>query len=63
MTEPEKAGKLDWVSIAALALTAIGMLAAPLLYLNSTLHQIDLRLTRIETTLGVEQAAVKLSSR
>ncbi len=63
MNQPKNEGNREWVGVLALAITALTTLAAPLLYLNSTLHQIDNRLTRIEVVLGIDEPGVKLSTR
>lgn len=67
MTDTQQAGKRDWVAIGGLVLAALTALmtalAVPLLYLNTTLHQIDVRLTRIETVLGVDSPEIKLGAR
>ena len=63
MTDTRPAGKLDWVAIIGVALVAISTLAAPVVYLNFTLHQMDLRLLRIEVKLGVDEPEIRLSQR
>ena len=65
MVEPKSAGKRDWVAI----LTLVAMVVIPLasglfssvLYLNRELHQIDNRLIRIETSLGVGPPEISLT--
>lgn len=65
MVEPKSAGKRDWVGI----LTLVAMVVVPLasglwstaLYLNRELHQIDKRLIRIETSLGVGPSEISLT--
>ena len=66
MTAPELSTQ-DRVAIAAFVLTAISMLAVPALYVASELHQIEIRMTRIETILatklGVDEVGIQLGAR
>lgn len=63
MSATQIAGKLDWVAILTLVLTASTILAAPVVYLNKTLHQIENRLTRIEVHMGIDEPGISLTKR
>lgn len=66
--EPKTAGKLDWIGLASLIGTIIvvptvtTVLTAGL-YLNNALHQIQIRLTRIETRLGIDDPGISVTQR
>lgn len=63
MNATQPAGKRDWVAISTLVLTAATVLAAPVVYLNRTLHQIQNRLTRIEVHMGIDEPGISLTKR
>ena len=71
---PLKPGKVDWVAVSTLVCTVSGpvisLIIGAVLYLmgrfdqiESSLHAFDLRFTRIETRMGIDEPVGKVAKR
>lgn len=74
MTDPEKPRKVDWVAVGTLVCTVAGPVISTIIGLgfylisrfnqiDSRLNEFDVRFTRIETRIGIEEPAKKLANR
>ncbi|MES2791999.1 MAG: hypothetical protein V4719_20460 [Planctomycetota bacterium] len=74
MTEPEKPRKVDWVAVGTLTWSVVAPVISTIIaggfYLISRLNQIDskfnefdVRFTRIETRMGIDEQPKRIANR